>query len=126
MTIKGDDLIAMDLACMGMLNPCPCMLTTTCMGMLTTTCTHTHTHTQGVKAVIAESFERIHRSNLVGMGIVPLQFLEGQTAATLGLTGAESYSIELPEKLTPGQLLTVKVSSGREGGGRRERERERN
>ena len=74
--------------------------------------THSHTHTrtaQGVKAVIAESFERIHRSNLVGMGIVPLQYLEGQTAATLGLNGTESYSIELPEQLTPGQRLTVKV-----------------
>ncbi|KAL5469428.1 hypothetical protein EMCRGX_G030682 [Ephydatia muelleri] len=64
----------------------------------------------GVKAVIAESFERIHRSNLVGMGIVPLQYLEGQTAATLGLNGTESYSIELPEQLTPGQRLTVKVA----------------
>ncbi|KAL5469425.1 hypothetical protein EMCRGX_G030679 [Ephydatia muelleri] len=64
----------------------------------------------GVKAVIAESFERIQRSNLVGMGIVPLQYLEGQTAATLGLDGTESYSIELPEQLTPGQRLTVKVA----------------
>ena len=72
--------------------------------------THTHTHTaQGVKAVIAESFERIQRSNLVGMGIVPLQYLKGQTAATLGLDGTESYSFELPEQLTPGQNLTVKV-----------------
>ena len=43
------------------------------------------------------------------MGIVPLQYLEGQTAATLGLDGTESYSIELPEQLTPGQRLTVKV-----------------
>ncbi len=50
----------------------------------------------GVRAVIAESFERIHRSNLVGMGILPLQFLPGQNAASLGLTGREAYTIELP------------------------------
>jgi aconitate hydratase A / 2-methylisocitrate dehydratase len=48
----------------------------------------------GVRAVIAESFERIHRSNLVGMGVLPLQFLDGQNRETLGLTGFESYSIE--------------------------------
>jgi aconitate hydratase len=47
----------------------------------------------GVKAVIAESFERIHRTNLVGMGVLPLQYLHGDTAATLKLTGKESYSI---------------------------------
>jgi aconitate hydratase len=50
----------------------------------------------GVRAVIAESFERIHRSNLVGMGILPLQFPAGQNAASLGLTGRETYTIELP------------------------------
>jgi aconitate hydratase len=48
----------------------------------------------GVKAVIAESFERIHRSNLIGMGVLPLQFLPGQTAASLGLSGKETFSIE--------------------------------
>lgn len=48
----------------------------------------------GVKAVIAESFERIHRSNLVGMGVLPLQFLHGQNRETLGLTGQETYSVE--------------------------------
>src|SRR5689334_8726992 len=48
----------------------------------------------GVRAVIAESFERIHRTNLVGMGVLPLQFQAGQTAASLGLTGKESFSIE--------------------------------
>jgi aconitate hydratase len=48
----------------------------------------------GVKAVIAESFERIHRSNLIGMGVAPLQFLAGQNAASLGLTGREVYAIE--------------------------------
>ena len=47
----------------------------------------------GVRAVIAESFERIHRSNLVGMGILPLQFMEGQNAESLGLDGTETYSI---------------------------------
>jgi aconitate hydratase len=50
----------------------------------------------GVRAVIAESFERIHRSNLVGMGILPLQFLPGESAASLGLTGREAFTIELP------------------------------
>ena len=48
----------------------------------------------GVRAVIVESFERIHRSNLVGMGVLPLQFLEGQSADSLGLTGEEVFSIE--------------------------------
>jgi aconitate hydratase len=52
----------------------------------------------GIRAVIAESYERIHRSNLVGMGVLPLQFQPGETAASLGLTGEEVYSIEgLPE-----------------------------
>jgi aconitate hydratase len=50
----------------------------------------------GVRAVIAESFERIHRSNLVGMGILPLQFLPAENPASLGLTGRESYTIEMP------------------------------
>ncbi|BES99478.1 unnamed protein product [Nesidiocoris tenuis] len=67
----------------------------------------------GVKAVIAESFERIHRSNLVGMGIVPLQFKEGQNAESLGLTGKEQYSIELPSNLKPLQQITVKTDSGK-------------
>lgn len=48
----------------------------------------------GVKAVIAESFERIHRSNLIGMGVLPLQFHDGQNAASLGLSGKEVFSIE--------------------------------
>ncbi|EPB69823.1 aconitase domain protein [Ancylostoma ceylanicum] len=48
---------------------------------------------QGVKAVIAESFERIHRSNLIGMGVVPLQFKAGQNAEILGLTGKEQYTL---------------------------------
>lgn len=62
----------------------------------------------GVKAVIAESFERIHRSNLVGMGIAPLLFMEGQNAESLGLDGTETYSISgLSENLTPHKLLSV-------------------
>src|SRR5690242_8052818 len=48
----------------------------------------------GVRAVIAESFERIHRSNLIGMGVLPLQFKDGQNAASLGLTGFETFTIE--------------------------------
>ncbi|MEU0760429.1 aconitate hydratase AcnA [Streptomyces microflavus] len=66
----------------------------------------------GVKAVIAESYERIHRSNLIGMGVLPLQFPEGQTAETLGLTGEESFSFtgvtELNNGTTP---RTVKVTT---------------
>jgi aconitate hydratase len=66
----------------------------------------------GVRAVIAESFERIHRSNLVGMGVLPLQFEEGQNAQTLGLTGFEVYSIEgISTGLQPRQHLTVTARS---------------
>jgi aconitate hydratase len=62
----------------------------------------------GVRAVIAESFERIHRSNLVGMGILPLQFAPGDSAASLGLTGRESYGIAgLADGLAPRQRVTV-------------------
>jgi aconitate hydratase len=61
--------------------------------------------------VIAVSFERIHRSNLVGMGIIPLVFLSGQSAQSLGLTGKEQFSIDLTSKaLETGQVLDVKVS----------------
>ncbi len=63
-----------------------------------------------MKAVIAESYERIHRSNLVGMGIVPLQYQEGQSASSLGLTGKEEYDIELPEdEIKPKQTVTVRA-----------------
>ncbi|HEM3702224.1 TPA: aconitate hydratase AcnA [Streptococcus suis] len=65
----------------------------------------------GVKAVLAESFERIHRSNLVMMGVLPLQFLEGQTADSLGLTGYEQYSIDLPEDVRVNQIVTVRAQS---------------
>lgn len=67
----------------------------------------------GVRAVIAESYERIHRSNLVGMGIIPLQFLPEQNASTLGLTGHEVYNIDLPSQLKPGQYITVSLSNGK-------------
>ena len=59
--------------------------------------------------MITESFERIHRSNLVGMGIIPLEYLPGQNAESLGLTGKESYTIEVPEDMKTGQILEVKV-----------------
>jgi aconitate hydratase len=64
----------------------------------------------GVRAVIAESFERIHRSNLVGMGVLPLQFREGETAETLGLTGAEKYTIAGIADMKPRQDVEVKVT----------------
>lgn len=65
---------------------------------------------QGIKAVIAQSFERIHRSNLVGMGIIPLEFMPDQNADTLGLTGMEFYTIMVPEDLKIGMVTDVKVS----------------
>lgn len=67
---------------------------------------------QGVKAVIAESYERIHRSNLLGMGILPLQFKAGEGATTHGLTGSETFSIEKAGDWAVGQEVTVHVSSG--------------
>ena len=65
----------------------------------------------GVKAVIAESFERIHRSNLIGMGVLPLQYAEGESAESLGLTGHESFAIAGLSGLEPGKELTVKATS---------------
>jgi len=61
----------------------------------------------GVRAVIAESFERIHRSNLVGMGVLPLQFREGDSAKNLGLTGHEEFTIRLDDNLKPRQEVQV-------------------
>jgi aconitate hydratase len=67
----------------------------------------------GVKAVIAESFERIHRSNLIGMGVLPLQFNDGQNAESLGLTGEETFSIEGVTALNEGGIPpSVKVTAG--------------
>ncbi|CAM4475413.1 aconitate hydratase AcnA [Paenibacillus tarimensis] len=65
----------------------------------------------GVKAVIAESFERIHRSNLVGMGVLPLQFQEGQGWSTLGINGTETFDIiGLSNQVQPGEKVTVKAT----------------
>ena len=67
----------------------------------------------GVRAVIAESFERIHRSNLIGMGVLPLQYPNGENAASLGLTGEETFEIEGIEELNNGKTpRTVKVTAG--------------
>ncbi len=63
----------------------------------------------GVKAVIAESYERIHRSNLVMMGILPLQFLEGQNAETLELIGDETFEIQLSERVNPREIITIRA-----------------
>jgi aconitate hydratase len=65
----------------------------------------------GIHAVIAVSYERIHRSNLVGMGVLPLQFLPGENVSTLGLTGEESFDIPgLSESLTPRSQVEVVVT----------------
>jgi aconitate hydratase len=64
----------------------------------------------GVKAVLAESFERIHRSNLVGMGVLPLQFLAGERPESLGLTGDETYSVEnVANAILKGERVTVQA-----------------
>ena len=68
----------------------------------------------GVKAVIADSYERIHRSNLVGMGVLPLQHIDGQTAQTLGLDGTETFSIAIDESVQPRQ--TIEVTASKEDG----------
>jgi aconitate hydratase len=73
------------------------------------------TYLLGVKAVIAESFERIHRSNLVGMGILPLVFKPGQNRSSLGLTGMGTFDIEIPADLKPLQDIKVRVVT-KEGG----------
>jgi aconitate hydratase len=70
----------------------------------------------GVRAVLAESFERIHRSNLVGMGVLPLQFVEGQNRESLGLTGFESYSIEgIPEAVESSGKTKARVTATADG-----------
>jgi aconitate hydratase len=66
----------------------------------------------GVRAVIAESYERIHRSNLVGMGVLPLQFLPGDSCATIGLTGKETFEIRgIGDGLSPQKRVTVMADS---------------
>jgi aconitate hydratase len=70
------------------------------------------TNLLGVKVVVAQSFERIHRSNLVGMGVLPLQFKDGATAQSLGLTGTETYDVlGLGSDLKPQQDLTLRITS---------------
>ena len=64
----------------------------------------------GIRAVIAQSFERIHRSNLVGMGVLPLVFADGQSWQTLGLTGKETVTIRDLGSLTPRQKLAVEIT----------------
>jgi aconitate hydratase len=66
----------------------------------------------GVRAVIAESYERIHRSNLVGMGVMPLEFKPGETRESLGLTGHEVFEIEGIASLAPRKEITVRAKSG--------------
>jgi aconitate hydratase len=74
----------------------------------------------GIRAVVAESFERIHRSNLVGMGVLPLEFAEGETRETHGLTGFERFDIEgLDDTLRPRQRLTLVATDGESGAARR-------
>ena len=68
------------------------------------------TNLLGVRAVIAQSFERIHRSNLVGMGVIPLQFKEGESWQTLGLDGTETIDIEGVTEITPRAQVTVKIT----------------
>ena len=66
----------------------------------------------GVRAVLVQSFERIHRSNLVGMGVLPLQFMDGDSAASLGLIGEETYDLEgVSGDMPPGAEITVKATS---------------
>jgi aconitate hydratase len=65
----------------------------------------------GVRAVIAESFERIHRSNLIGMGVLPLEFKAGENSESLGLTGHEVFSTEGVASLAPGKAITVRAKS---------------
>ena len=70
----------------------------------------------GIRAVIAESYERIHRSNLVGMGVLPLEFLPGDSAASIGLTGRESFAIEgVAASLAPRCRLMVVATSDDDG-----------
>ncbi|PKN54737.1 MAG: aconitate hydratase AcnA [Deltaproteobacteria bacterium HGW-Deltaproteobacteria-14] len=76
------------------------------------------TYLLGVKAVIAESYERIHRSNLIGMGVLPLQFTAGQTAASLGLTGHETFAIPVDDGLEPLSDVTV-TATAPDGGEKR-------
>ncbi len=66
----------------------------------------------GIRAIIAQGYERIHRSNLIGMGVLPLEFVEGESAETLGLTGRETYDIEgMSSDIRPRQKVLVRVTN---------------
>ncbi|XP_060618506.2 cytoplasmic aconitate hydratase [Anolis sagrei] len=67
----------------------------------------------GIKAVLAESYERIHRSNLVGMGVIPLQYFPGEDAESLGLTGRERYTVLMPDELVPRMNVQIKLDTGK-------------
>ncbi|XP_026071465.1 cytoplasmic aconitate hydratase [Carassius auratus] len=67
----------------------------------------------GIKAVLAESYERIHRSNLVGMGIIPLEYLPGDSAESLGLSGRERYTVVIPPQITPRMTVDIKLDTGK-------------
>ncbi|WP_146548638.1 MULTISPECIES: aconitate hydratase AcnA [Rummeliibacillus] len=69
------------------------------------------TNLLGVKTVIAESYERIHRSNLVMMGVLPLQFVDGQNAESLGLTGEETFAVNITDDVKPRDILTVTATA---------------
>ncbi|GEL03595.1 aconitate hydratase AcnA [Rummeliibacillus sp. G93] len=69
------------------------------------------TNLLGVKTVIAESYERIHRSNLVMMGVLPLQFVDGESSESLGLTGEETFSVNITDEVKPRDILTVTATS---------------
>ncbi len=69
----------------------------------------------GVRMVLAQSYERIHRSNLVGMGVLPLQFQDGESRESLGLTGEEVYSLALGDDLEPRAALTLQATDPRGG-----------
>jgi len=69
---------------------------------------------QGIKVVIAESYERIHRSNLIGMGILPLQFSKGESADSLKLTGKETFNIHIPDCISVGMNVKVSTNCGKE------------
>jgi aconitate hydratase len=70
----------------------------------------------GVRAVIAQSYERIHRSNLIGMGVLPLQFPEGESAESLGLDGSETFDVRGVSELTDGHPRSVRVTATKDGG----------
>jgi aconitate hydratase len=67
----------------------------------------------GINAVIAESYERIHRSNLIGMGILPMEYINGQTAESLGLSGKEVFNIHLTQDLKIGQKIDITTACGK-------------